>query len=160
MIERLSRDEADGEAWLIRPSRSLTWPEAKRFLWLLSLAPAASGLLALGFGAPLVLPFCGLEVVFLWAAFYYVARQGEQRQIVYVQADKVVIEKGRSRPIERTEFARAWVRIELHRAPHGWYPSILHLRVGRHAVALGEFLTEAERRHLAQALINAITKSS
>lgn len=159
MIERLGSGPPGAEVWVARPTRSLNWAQTKRFLWICSLVPATSGLLMLWLGAPLVLPFAGLEIAALWGAFYYVAWQGEHREIVYVLPDAVIVEKGRSRPSERHEFERAWVRVELERPTSGWYPSRLWLRAGGRTVALGTFLTEAERTRFAQILINLIDKS-
>ncbi len=147
------------QVWIIRPHRALTWVQAKRWLYLLSLVPATSGLLFLACGVPLVLPFAGLEVLLLWAAFYYVSYTGQWREVVKLEESQVVVEKGRHRPIETYRFDRGWVRIQLRGAPYAWYPSRLSLTSHGREVSLGDFLTEAERVELARALINAIEKT-
>jgi uncharacterized membrane protein len=147
------------QLWVIAPARALSWPEAKRVLCLISLLPACSGLLFLWHGAPLVLPFAGIEIALLWIAFYYVIRDGEQREIVRIEGSQVWVEKGRFQPTEIHTFDLAWVRVELRRNPHSWYPNRLCLASHGREVVLGQFLTDGERIELAQSLINAIHKT-
>jgi uncharacterized membrane protein len=145
--------------WIIQPTRSLSWPEVKRCLWLLSLIPACSGLFFLFLGAPLVLPFAGLEIALLWGAFYYVSHTGRWREVVRLEGEQLVIEKGRDRPLERHRFDTAWVRVDLEGAPYRWHPSRLLIRSHGRGVELGRFLTDGERELLAKSLINAIRKN-
>lgn len=145
--------------WVIRPQRALSWPEAKRWLLVLSLLPAGSGLLFFFYGVPLVLPFAGLEVALLWAAFYYVHQTGRWREVVRLHDNQLIIEKGRDHPVETHCFDRNWVRVELRGAPYGWYPSRLCLSSHGREVSLGHFLTDGERAELARSLINAIAKT-
>ncbi len=145
--------------WIIRPHRALTWRQAKRWLYILSLVPASSGFFFLALGAPLVLPFAGLEIALLWAAFYYVLSSGEWREVVRLQGTQLIVEKGRHQPTETHRFDRHWVRVELRGAPYNWYPSRLCLTSHGREVCLGQFLTEGERTELARSLINAIHKT-
>ena len=158
MIERLDSDDTDNAVWIVRPTRSLTWPEAKRWLYLISAIPISSGILFLYYGIPLVLPFAGLEVLLLWAAFYYVAWTGEFREVIRVPPKSVVLEKGRRTPTWRHELDRAWVRVNLAEE-RGLHPSTLSLCSHGRSFRLGEFLTDGERQHLALALINALNKN-
>ncbi len=156
MIESFEKDGAP--LWVIRPTRSLTWREAKHYVALISLLPLFSGGVFLVYGYPLVLPFSGLEVVGLWLAFYYVARAGQEQEVVSLGSELVVVEKGRARATARYEFPLAWVAVRLRGAPRRWYPRRLELGAQGRTVELGRFLTEGERALLAQTLINAISK--
>ncbi|MGH8596190.1 MAG: DUF2244 domain-containing protein [Gammaproteobacteria bacterium] len=149
----------NGHVWVISPHRTLSWPQAVRVLCVISLLPLGSGALFLCLGAPLVLPFAGLELALLWAAFYCVAYTGGQREVVRIDDSTVTVEKGRSDPSEIHHFDRAWVRVDLRRNPNPWYPVGLWLSSHGREVAVGEFLTDAERFALARSLINAIQKS-
>ncbi|MBI2802410.1 MAG: DUF2244 domain-containing protein [Gammaproteobacteria bacterium] len=144
---------------VIRPTRSLSWSQAKRVLWLISGLPITVGILFAALDILWILPFAGLEVLLLWVAFYVVVLEGEYQEIVRVEAHKVVIEKGRQRLVEHYEFDREWLRVELRTPTDGWYPSRLQLRSHGRSVVLGQCLTDGERTELAQALINAIGKN-
>lgn len=158
MIERLDNPAADGTVWVVRPTRSLTWAEAKRWLCAISVIPLAAGLLFLWFGIPLVLPFAGLEVALLWWAFYHVGRSGQTREVIRLTPGRLIIERGRTGPEQRLEYDRAWVRVRLDEN-RGWHPS--RLSIGSHGKLspVGAFLTDGERRSLAEALINALAKN-
>lgn len=159
MIERITPQRGAGATWIIRPTRSMTWVEAKRWLSVMSLLPLSSGFMFLFFGVPMVLPFAGLEVLALWAAFYYVAWQGEHQEVVSLTDQYVVVEKGRRQLQQRQQFERWWVRVELETTPNRWHASHLRLTSHGQSVELGTFLTESERSALAAALINAIGKT-
>lgn len=158
MVEKLDSQDQQETVWVVRPTRSLTWPEAKRWLYLISFIPLSSGLLFLYYGIPLVLPFAGLEIALLWAAFYYVAWTGQLREVIRLTPRRLIIEKGRHGPEQRHEYERAWVSIHLDEE-RGWHPSRLHIRSHGKAADVGSFLTDGERRALATALINALGKS-
>lgn len=158
MIETRPDPENQRQIWVVRPTRSLTWGEAKRWLCLISTLPLASGTLFMFFGVPLVLPFAGLEIGLLWAAFYYVQLTGQRLEIIELSPGRLVLERGRKSVTERLELEPAWARVELT-AGAGWQPT--SLRVGSHGrfMVVGSFLTDGERQFLANALINALQKS-
>ena len=158
MIETTEHHDANRTVWVVRPTRSLTWQQAKRWLCAISLIPLASGLLFLWFGVPFVLPFAGLEVALLWLAFWYVAWEGESREVVELSPGRLSVAKGRHAPSDVREFDPHWVKVELTK-PGGWRPSLLRLRSHGKVTPLGEVLTDGEREWLARSLINALHKT-
>ncbi len=154
------RDNGDCEhVWVIQPTRSMTWREAKIFVAAVTCVSLAIGIWFLLHGYPLVLPFSGLEAIAVAIAFYVVLRDGERREVVSLYANEVVVEKGRRHAELRTAFDRNWARVVLSQSRRGWYPS--RLTIGSHGrrVELGGFLTNGERQALARDLINAIEKN-
>ncbi len=141
---------------LIRPNRALTWSQ---ICVLYTAIVAASMLIAIAFalqGYWPVLPFAGLELLGLGAAFYVCALRGDVNELVSVKSGTVAVEKGRHVPEQRWEFPRAWTRVSLLQPRVRWYPSRLQLGShGRH-VELAGFLNEEERRHLASHLHRTI----
>ena len=158
MVESHADSQSGHLVWVVRPTLSLTWKEAKRWLCLISIIPLASGSLFLWFGIPLVLPFAGVEVGLLWAAFYYVQRKGQWCETIELSPRVLVVEKGRLEPSQRDEFDPAWVQVDLAE-PRGWHPTRLSLRSHGRSTELGSFLTDGERQMLARALITALRKS-
>jgi len=159
VIQQISNFPNGDARWVIQPTRSMTWGEAKIFIACVAGVSFAIGLWFLAHGYPLVLPFSGLETLAVAIAFYIVLREGENREVISVLADQVVIEKGRREADVRAEFDRSWARVELSRSPRRWYPSRLSIASHGRFVELGNFLTNGEREALASALINAIEKN-
>lgn len=157
MVTELKSD-AGTDAWLLRPTRSMTWPEARRFITAVTLVSIAIGTFFLLLGMPLVLPFSGLEAAAVALAFYLVLKDGEQRELIRLDGDQLVIERGSREVEERHEFNRFWVRIDLVAARSRLHPHRLLVASGGNAIELGRFLTEGERESFAQTLINALKK--
>jgi len=107
-------------------------------------------------GLSLVLPFSGLEVIGLGAGFYLCLTRGEHQEVVSINKEQVVVERGRLKPIQRYEFQRHWVRVVMERAPSAWYPSCLKLRSHGREVEVGAFLNEDDRQRLARELSHAL----
>ncbi len=158
MITELEHDGNDAVAWLLQPTRSMTWPAAKRFIAAVTLVSLAIGGFFLALGLPLVLPFSGLEALAVGAAFYVVLREGERRELVRLDGDQLIIERGARERVSRDEFNCFWVRIELRAPPGRWQPQRLTVRQQGRAIELGRFLTDGERESFSLALINALKK--
>jgi uncharacterized membrane protein len=149
--------QREGCRFVIRPDRSLTWPQTKLVCFSLASVCLVVAILFTASGFWLVLPFAGAEVVALVTAFYLCARSGRTIEVVYIKEDRVAVEKGPPGIRRICEFKRAWARIVLQPARIVRHPS--RLLVGSHGkqVQLGAFLTEDERRRLAGELERVIS---
>jgi len=159
MVQTPDETDPATPTWILSPTRSMTWPEAKRVVLAVAIVSGAIGAFFFAMGMPLVLPFSGLEAAAVAAGFYVVLREGERREVVRLDGDLLVIERGLRAPEERLEFNRFWVRVELQRAASRLHPQ--RLVVGTHGqrIELGRFLTDGERESFARTLINALKKN-
>lgn len=148
-----------GVAWLLRPTRSMSWSEAKRFIALVTVLCALIGGSAAWFGLWLVMPFSGLEALAVAVAFYVVLKAGERREYVCIEGDRLVIETGAREVEHRYEFNRPWVRVDLRRSRYRHHPTRLFVGSHGRAVELGRFLTDGERETFSRSLINALKKN-
>ena len=106
-----------------------------------------------------MLPFAGLEVVVLGAAFYLCISRGQIREVVTVNADIVTVEKGRRQPREHWECPRVLARVILEHSPIAWYPSRLAVAFQGQRIEIGRFLNEQERCELAEDLEGVICRT-
>jgi uncharacterized membrane protein len=159
MVTELESGANHGSAWLLRPTRSMTWPEAKRFILLVTLMCATIGGSFAWFGLWMVMPFCGIEALAVALAFYVVLRDGERRELVRIEGEKLVIETGNRELEQRHEFNSLWVRVDLARSRYRHHPTRLFVGSHGRAVELGRFLTDGERDSLSRSLINALKKN-
>ncbi len=159
MITALHRSSRDEACWVLQPTRSLSWPEARRVVLLVAAASFAIGIFFLCLGYPLVLPFSGLEALAVALAFYVVLRDGDHREVVRLAGEELVIERGRRTPSERAAFNRHWVRVELARSRFRHHPSRLLVGSQGRQLELGRFLTDGERENFCRELINALGKN-
>jgi uncharacterized membrane protein len=156
MVHKTFR-QGEGCRFVIRPNRSLSWPQTKLVCFSLASVCLVVAILFTAAGFWPVLPFAGAEVVALVVAFYLCARSGRTIEVVYVKKDRVAVEKGSAGSRRICEFKRPWARVALQPARIARHPS--RLLVGSHGkqVQLGAFLTEDERSRLAGELERVIS---
>ena len=114
--------------FVLAPNQSLRWEDVQSIIAVTTAVALTFGLAFCYIGLTLVLPFSGLEVLALAAALYYCQRRGAAREVVRVNDQEVVIERGYRRPESVRIFQRAWVKVLLQKSAVAWYPSRLTLR--------------------------------
>lgn len=128
------------------------------FLFFASLCVATFGVAGLmtfrGFWP--VLPFAGLEMALLgWALHRSLARRFHSETITIGDDDVRIESRDRSRSVE-VVFPRHWARVKLRRPHSRLHPSRLTIESHGRRCEVGSFLTEQERRGLAQRLTRLI----
>jgi uncharacterized membrane protein len=125
--------------------RSLSWRDAKMVFLVLSTITltVAIGFCAMGF--PLVLPFAGLELLAVAAAFHVSLSDGRLREVVSISPAEVLVERGRGRPEGQVSLPRPWSRVIREAGPSEWHPRALLIGAAGRRLELGRFLSEGER---------------
>ena len=103
-----------------------------------------------------ILPFAGLELLALGVALRWSLREGQRRELIRIDASRVVVSKTSVRGVREYEFARPWTRVELVKARTTHWPRQLLLRSKGKAIEVGRFLTDSERESLGQRLKEVI----
>lgn len=142
--------------FVLRPNSGLYWRTTLGVFIGLSVVCLAVAIAFTLAGYWPVLPFAGLELVALGAALYVSAKRGRYREVVRVDGDRVTVEKGLRSPEQSWTFDLAWTEVELTAPLHRWYNSVLVIRSQGQSVAIGSFLTDVERRLLAEELRRCI----
>lgn len=109
-----------------------------------------------------ILPFAGLEMVFLgWALRASMARRHHRQTITVTDSDVSIEVRDQMHSVQHV-FPRHWAQVKLRRPASRLHPSRLTIESHGRQCELGHFLTEAERRGLAlrlQGLIGRINES-
>jgi uncharacterized membrane protein len=99
-----------------------------------------------------VLPFAGLEMAFLgWALRASMARRHHRETITVTESDVSIETRDRRHSVQHV-FPRHWAQVKLRRPASRLHPSRLTIESHGRQCELGSFLTEAERRGLAERL--------
>ncbi len=133
----------------IRPTQ-LGWLYTS--ICLLSLAIGA-GFWAIG--APLVIPFAGLEVVALGLAFIFYAQHAADGERIMLDEDRLIVELENAGKLERAEFNREWVRVEPHADDH----SLIALSAQGKTVQVGRYVRPEMRPELAREIRMALRRA-
>ena len=141
---------------VIAPNCSLSVRGA--MLFFLSLcAPCCgvAGVLAfLGFWP--VLPFAGLEMLLLGVVLRMSLQRRHHRQTILVSESDVAVESTTGKDRSEVVFPRHWAQVKLRRSTSRLHPSRLVIESHGRQCAVGDFLTEEERRGLARRLSELI----
>lgn len=144
--------------FVLRPNRSASWVEIKRFFALIATVSLAIAVFFSVQGFWPVLPFAGAELAFLWFCLSYSASRGRDTEVIDIDEHSVAVERGRNGPQRRWNFDRAWTQIRLEPAPARLHPCRLLLGSHGRSVRLGEFLTEDELVGLARELKSTLSR--
>jgi len=118
----------------------------------------AGGFAAMGYWP--VLPVAGLELSALGAALWLSMKRGRDRDLIDVGPDEVVVSHLRGRERRDQRFLRAWTRVRYAAGRTAGAPGRLEIGAHGHWCAVGEFLTDAERKGLGARLSRVLAEAS
>jgi uncharacterized membrane protein len=108
---------------------------------------------SLFFGAWPILPFAGVEMAVLYAAFRYMDRHAADYERITIRGDDVAVEVHEGRKITRLELHRCWAQVVC--AGDG---SRLALRSHGREIEVGRHLCNAERADMARELARELRR--
>ncbi|SRR5258708_7758293 len=113
-----------------------------------------AGLMALRGWWP-VLPFAGLEMLLLGAVLWHSQRRRHHVEVITLTDEQIEID---SQPAgqQSVVFPRHWAQVKLRRAASPLHPSRLLILSHGRSLEVGSFLTEEQRRDLAERLRRAV----
>ena len=156
MIKIQSNKENNFHRILIKPNQSISWKSGLVFVLVIAFTCLSIGLGFAYVGATLILPFAGLEVIFVGICTYLVLNKTSQQEVITLSKDKLIIEKGAYRLKKVWEYFRLWSYITVERPQHPWYPAHIVVTSKGERVPLGDFLNEQEKEELVTSLENII----
>ena len=156
MIKIQSNKENNFHRILIKPNQSISWKSGLVFVLVIAFTCLSIGLGFAYVGATLILPFAGLEVIFVGICTYLVLNKTSQQEVITLSKDKLIIEKGAYRLKKVWEYFRLWSYITVERPQHPWYPAHIVVTSKGERVPLGDFLTEEEKEELVSSLESII----
>ena len=142
--------------FIVRRNQSLSWRGNKLFIYFMAVISfGIAGMFAFQ-GLWLILPFAGLEILVLTVALYTCSLRCRDQEVVTVEENLVIVEKGRQKPLEAWKFERAWINLELVKSPFQSHPSKLIIRSKGKETEIGKCLTNDERKSLSESLAKAL----
>ena len=106
-------------------------------------------------GAVLILPFAGLELAAVGAAFLVYARHATDGETISLKGRQLVVELESAGHLQRAEFDRDWVRVE----PSTDDRSLIELSGRGTRVNVGRYLRPELRPELAQEIRRALREA-
>ena len=153
MINTISKSPLE---WELRPTMSLSWDNCKILIYAVASFGLLIGLIGLVLGYPLILPFCGIEVLAFAAAFYFVQLKGKIREIIKFDGDMIIVKQyslGKTLSIKAN---KRWVLVQLQRPTTPLEVLKLYISYSGKTIELGSFLNESEKSRFANLLKRAL----
>ena len=155
-VTDIDRELSSPTQFIVRRNQSLSWRGNKLFIYFIAVVSLGIGGMFAIKGLWLILPFAGLEVLALAICLFLVCLRCGDQEVITIENERVVVEKGRQKPNEVWQFERAWINLQLVNSPLPNHPSKLLIRSKDKETEIGKNLTNDERKSLAKSLVKAL----
>ncbi len=144
----------DERRLVLYPNRSMSWQTNKKILIALFCVNMVIALSWAAMGAWMILPFAGLEVFFVGLGMYYVSWKLSFKQIITINANSLVLQKGVYFP--KDEWRWQYDSTCLIKRPSNYRMSApsLFLKHMSEKVEIGDFLNRKDKKILHQHLLD------
>jgi len=158
MISIDKADASDGYRFVLTPNCSISWRDLVLFYAFTCIVALAIGLFFTFQGFWLVLPFSGLEMAALGFCLYLTSRKVYRREVITLERDRTLVEKGVQQVDQSWEFETSWIRLIDEQS--GPPKRQRKLAIGSHGdyVEVGDFLDNSEKDELAFHLKDCIIR--
>jgi uncharacterized membrane protein len=148
MVKIETNSEECTHSILLRPNQSTDWKSSLLFITIIAFTCLSIGIGFAFAGAIMILPFAGLEVLFVGYCLYLVMKKTYKQEVITLTKEKLKIEKGEGKINQVWEYYRMWSFVSVERPEHPWYPAHIVVTSKGERVPIGDFLTEDEKEDL------------
>ena len=148
MVKIETNSEECTHSILLRPNQSTDWKSNLLFIFIIAFTCLSIGIGFAFAGAIMILPFAGLEVLFVGYCLYLVMKKTYKQEVITLTKEKLKIEKGEGKINQVWEYYRMWSFVSVERPEHPWYPAHIIVTSKGERVPIGDFLTEDEKEDL------------
>ena len=148
MVKIETNSEECTHSILLRPNQSTDWKSSLLFITIIAFTCLSIGIGFAFAGAIMILPFAGLEVLFVGYCLYLVMKKTYKQEVITLTKEKLKIEKGEGKINQVWEYYRMWSFVSVERPEHPWYPAHIVVTSKGERVPIGDFLNEDEKEDL------------
>lgn len=152
----LNKDGFTGHI-LIEPNRPIGWNDNLRFIKYFAFVSLMIGATAMYHGFLLVMPFSGIEIIFVSMSLYLVYKHYSICQVIYFTANHIVIESGRNCADTQIKYQRHWSKFHVDHKTRNNIPRLCINSKG-HSTVIGAFLSYDDMQTLIS-LLKTITRN-
>jgi len=142
---------------LLEPNRPISWRDNVRFIKIFALVSFIISSFAFYHGFLLVMPFSGLEVIFVSVCLYLVYKHYAVCQVIRFTKNNIIIETGDHSAEQRVEYQRYWSKFHIDNQGNYNIPRLTISSKGK-STEIGDFLNYKDKLILIK-LIKDITNN-
>ena len=136
---------------MITRNSNLSSSQVKLIVGIFAVVLGMIGVVFFSQGVWMILPFAGLELLAVSAAFYCCLRHKHDFEMVKIDKNHIQVKRHVASREQIYEFQTHWTKVFLE-ITKGWYPSRLWVASKGQHVEVGQWLTDPERQQLATRL--------
>jgi len=140
------------KTFVISPSFEADWTASVWFLAVLGMVLFSVAVFFTSMGLWLIIPFAGLEFVFVAWCLHWSAERSLDRNVITIDEVTVKLEKGRRQRTSAIELDKIWCEVILDTLPRKWQQTRLYIRCRDDRIEFAEFLDSKEQKALAREL--------
>ena len=106
MVKIETNSEECTHSILLRPNQSTDWKSSLLFIFIIAFTCLSIGIGFAFAGAIMILPFAGLEVLFVGICVYLVMKKTYKQEVITLTKEKLKIEKGEGKINQVWEYYR------------------------------------------------------
>lgn len=156
MVTDIDHERSATKQFIVRRNQSLSWRGNKIFIYFMAVVSLGIAVMFAVQGLWLILPFAGLEILALTLGLYMCSLHCRDQEVITINEEQVIIEKGRQKPSEIWQLERAWIKLELVKSSIQGHPSKLLIRSKSKETEVGKCLTNDERKSLSDSLAKTL----
>jgi len=107
-------------------------------------------------GLWLVFPFAGMEVILLITCIYLRLRANFTIEVLTIDEDTVLIERGHNQPVKSWQYQRFWTKVFVKDPAVRGHPKKIYIRSHGKDLEVGSFLNNSDKEILIKDLKNAV----
>ncbi|MCW9047936.1 MAG: DUF2244 domain-containing protein [Gammaproteobacteria bacterium] len=142
---------------LIEPNRPISWQDNVRFIKIFALLSFTISCFAYYQGFFLVMPFSGIEVLFVSICLYLVYKHYTICQVIHFTNNNVIIETGDRKTLQRVKYQRYWSKFHIDKLGNQNIPRLSICSKGK-STEIGRFLSYNDKLILIK-LVKDITEN-
>ena len=137
---------------ILTPNKSMTWETNKKILACMFVVSMIIGISFMSIGAWMILPFAGLEITLVGLAMYYVCWKLNFKQIITIEAESFLLQKGVYFPKQEWRWQLSQVQLIRQSSNYRMSAPTLFLKHLNEVVEVGDFLNRKEKKQLRECL--------
>lgn len=148
MVETSINNDTGSTTIVLKPNNSASWRLNMAIFGPLAVVIILISLLYASRGLWLILPFAGLEIIFLFCCVYIRVRANHSTEVITFDETTVIVERGYDRAEESWKYNRLWTKIFVKQPAYRGYPKRIFIRSHGKEQELGSFLNKQDKEVL------------
>lgn len=156
MVSRQVNSKTGNTQIVVRANKSMSWRANVLLAASLGALSAVFGGIIATAGFWMVLPFAGLEFLFVFVCLSKAYQRLGYTEVISKVGDNIVVESGYDKPVASSELPSHWTRVQFDDPPSAFEVGRLRLKCSGQSLEIGQALSKEEKRMLYKEVLHCL----